>query len=87
MMISMMGLFLANSTSPANFNRIAQMQRIHWLLAILKVADVKIGEGVVHKAVHGAVGTVRVLVHQPGDEVRCEGNDKGLVGPDEDKHM
>ena len=55
------------------------MQRIHRLLAILEVADVEIGEGMVHKANHGAVTTVRVLVNQPGDEVRCKGNDKGLV--------
>ena len=76
---------MTNFPLPADVNRIAQMQRIHRLLAILEVADVKIGEGVVHKAIHGAVRT-SVLVNQPGDEVRCEGNDKGLVGPDEDKH-
>ena len=62
------------------------MQRVHGLLAVLEVADVKIGQAVVHKAKHGAVVTVGVLVNQPGDEVRRKGNDKGLAGQDEDKH-
>lgn len=34
----------------------------------------------VDEAVHGAGVAVHVLIHQSGDEVRCERDHKGLVG-------
>lgn len=63
---------------PAYFYFVAQ---VHWLergCAGLEVADVEVRQGVVDEAVHGAVQAVHVLVHQPRDEVRGEGDDKGL---------
>lgn len=44
----------------------------------LEVTDVEVGQGVINKAVHGAVRAVHVLIDQPRDEVRSEGDDKGL---------
>lgn len=55
--------------SPANLNRVTQMNRIHGFFSILEVGDVKVGECVIHKPVHGTVGAVHVLVDHPGNEV------------------
>lgn len=51
---------------------------VYGLSVWLKVTDVENGQSVVHKAVQGAVRTVRILVDQAGDEVRGEGDDKSL---------
>lgn len=44
----------------------------------LKVTDIEVGETVVDEAVHGPIRAVHVLVDQPRDEIRGEGNHKGL---------
>lgn len=44
----------------------------------LEIGHVEVGECVVEEAVHGAIRTVHVLVDEPRDEVRCEGDYKGL---------
>lgn len=43
-----------------------------------EVGHVKVGERVVDEAVHGPGLAEHVLVHQARDEVRREGNHKGL---------
>lgn len=43
-----------------------------------KVGHVKVGESVVDEAVHGPGLAEHVLVDQPRDEIRREGNHKGL---------
>lgn len=49
---------------------------------VLEVSHVEEGQGVVDKAMHGAVYAVHVLVDQPRDEVGCERYDKCLHGED-----
>lgn len=64
--------------SPAYFHPVAQ---VHWLQRVcawLEVTDVEVRQGVIDKAVHGAVRAVHVLVDQPWDEVRGEGDYEGL---------
>lgn len=56
------------------------MHRLDGVCARLEVADVEVRQSVVDEAVHGAVHAVHVLVDQPRDEVRGEGDDKGLGG-------
>ena len=46
--------------------------------SLLQLADVEKGEGVVDKAVQGPIVTIGILVHETGDEVRGDGNDKSL---------
>lgn len=65
---------------PAHLDGVAEVQRVHGLFALLEVADVKVGQRVVDKSVHGAVGAVHVLVDHPRDEVWGEGDDKRLGG-------
>lgn len=63
---------------PAGIHWVAQ---VHWLQRVcarLEVSDVKVRQSVVDEAVHGAVRAVHVLVDKPRDEVRGEGDDKGL---------
>lgn len=43
-----------------------------------EIGHVKVGESVVDEAVHGPSLAEHVLVHQPRDEIRREGNHKGL---------
>lgn len=45
---------------------------------MLEVTDVEVRQSVIDKTVHGAIRAVHVLVEQPWDEVRGEGDDKGL---------
>lgn len=54
------------------------MERLERGRARLKVTDVEVRQGVIDEAVHGAVRAVHVLVDEPWDEVRGEGDDKGL---------
>lgn len=63
---------------PADFHLKAGIERVNRPCAILEVTDVEVWECVINEAVHGAVITVHVLIHQPGDEVRGEGDDEGL---------
>ena len=63
---------------PANIHTIAQVHGIHGSSAVLKVGDIEVRQGVVDKAMHGAVWAVHIQVDEPGDEVRGEGDDKGL---------
>lgn len=65
---------------PADLNLIAQVQWVIGCCAILKVTDIEGGERVVDEAVHGPILTVHVEVHQARDEVRREGDHKGLPG-------
>ncbi len=54
---------------------------MHWLERIcarLEVTDVKVRQRVIDKAMHAAVRAVHVLVDEPWDEVRSEGDDEGL---------
>lgn len=46
--------------------------------ARFEIGNVEVGQGVVDEAVHGPRLAEHVLVDQPRDEVRCEGDDKGL---------
>lgn len=46
--------------------------------ARFETRNVEVGQGVVDEAVHGPRLAKHVLVDQTRDEVRCEGNDKGL---------
>lgn len=69
---------LNTDTLPAYLYRVAQ---VHWLdgrCAFLKVTDVEVRQSVIDEAMHGAVGAVHVLVDEPWDEVRSEGDDKSL---------
>lgn len=43
-----------------------------------KVAYIKVRQGVIDKAMHGARLAVHVLIDQSGDKIWCEGDDKGL---------
>lgn len=43
-----------------------------------EIGHVKVGERVVDEAVHGPGLAEHVLVHQARDEIRREGNHKGL---------
>lgn len=54
---------------------------VHWVSYVLvnvwpgtgfEVTDIKVGKCVVEKAMHGAVRTVHVQVHEAWDEVRGE---------------
>lgn len=63
---------------PAHLNRVAEVQRIHGFFAFLEVADIKVGQRMVDKSMHGAIGTVHVLVDHSRDEVWSEGDDKCL---------
>lgn len=58
------------------------MPWIHGLFAILEMADIKIGQSMVDKSMHGTIRAVHVLVDHPRDEVRGEGDNKclGIVG-------
>lgn len=46
--------------------------------AWFEIGHVKVGERVVDEAVHGPRLAEHVLVHQPRDEIRREGDHKGL---------
>ena len=48
--------------------------------ARFKIRHVEVGERVVDEAVHGARLAEHVKVDEPGDEVWCEGDHKGLRG-------
>lgn len=63
---------------PANLNGVAELQWIHGFFAFLEVADVKIGQRMVDKSMHGAIWAVHVLVDHPRYEVWSEGDDKCL---------
>lgn len=65
---------------PADVHLVAQVQRVVRGRAVLEVADIEGGEGVVDEAVHGPVLAVHVQVHQAGDEVGREGDHEGLGG-------
>lgn len=65
---------------PACFYLVAQVHRLLRGCARLEVTDVEGRQGVIDEAMHGAIGAVHVLVDKPGDEVRGEGDDKGLGG-------
>lgn len=52
--------------------------RALWRCARSKIGHVKVGECVVNKAVHGARLAEHVLVDEPRNEVRREGDHKGL---------
>ena len=54
---------------PANLNRVAKLQWIHRFFAVLEVADIKTGQRVVDKSMHGAIWAVHVLVDHPRYEV------------------
>lgn len=54
---------------PANIHTVAQVSVVRGPSVVLEVGDVEVGQGVVDKAVHGAVCAVHVLVDQSGDEV------------------
>lgn len=63
---------------PADLNRVTKVQWIHGFLAPLEVADIKVGQGMVDKSMHGAIRAVHVLVDHSRDEVWSEGDDKCL---------
>jgi len=63
---------------PAHLNVVAKVQRIHWFFAFLEMADIKVGQRMVDKSMHGAIRAVHVLVDHPRDEVWREGDDKCL---------
>lgn len=63
---------------PADLHLVAQFQGVIGGCAVLEVADVEGGEGMVDEAMHGPVLTVHVEVHQARDEVRREGDHEGL---------
>lgn len=65
-------------TVPAHVHCVAQMVWVVWLSAWLKVTDVEVGERVIDKAVHCAIGAVRVLVDESWDEVGGESDDERL---------
>lgn len=48
---------------------VAKVQWIRGFFAILEVADIKVGQRIVDKSMHGAIGAVHVLVDHPRDEV------------------
>lgn len=54
---------------PADLNRVTKVQWIHGFLAPLEVADIKIGQRMVDKSMHGAIRAVHVLVDHSRDEV------------------
>lgn len=54
------------------------MHGLERLCAWLEVTDVEKRQSVIDEAMHGAVRAVHVLVDQPWDEVRGEGDDEGL---------
>lgn len=54
------------------------MQWLERVCSWLEVADIEVRQSVIDEAVHGAIRAVHVLVDQPWDEVRGEGDDKGL---------
>lgn len=56
-------------SSPTDFNRVTEVHRIHGFLTRLEMAYIKIGQCVVDKSMHGAIGAVHVLVDHPWDEV------------------
>lgn len=68
----------ASVALPAYLYVVAQVPWLERLCAWLEVTDVEKRQSVIDEAMHGAVRAVRVLVDQPWDEVRCEGDDEGL---------
>lgn len=64
-------------TLPAELNLLVKL-RVFRLCSLLELAHVEKGEGMVDKAVQSPIVTVGVLVHQAGNEVRGDGNDKSL---------
>lgn len=69
---------LWSETSPAYFYFVAEVHWINRFCARLEVTDIEVRQSVIDEAVHAAVGAVLVLVDQPRDEVRGEGDDKCL---------
>lgn len=63
---------------PADLYRVPQVQWIDGFFAFLEVADIKIGQRMVDKSMHGAIRAVHILVDHPRDEVWGEGDDKCL---------
>lgn len=55
--------------------------------ARFEIGNVEVGQGVVNEAVHGPRLAEHVLVDQTRDEVRCEGDDKGLQGKEIKNHF
>lgn len=68
----------AESGSPAYFYFRSKVHRLDWIRSWLKITDIEVGETVVDEAVHGSIRAVHVLVDQPRDEVRGEGDHKCL---------
>lgn len=62
---------------PAELNLLVKL-RVFWLRALLQLADVEEGKGVVDKAMQSPVVTVGVLVHEAGNKVRGDCDDKSL---------
>lgn len=54
---------------PADLNGVAKVQWIQGFFAFLEVADIKIGQRMVDKSMHGAIRAVHVLVDHSRDEV------------------
>lgn len=54
---------------PANLNTVAKVEWIHRFFAFLEVADIKIGQCMVDKSMHGAIRAVHILVNHPRYEV------------------
>lgn len=54
---------------PADLNRVTKMQWIPRFLALLEMADIKIGQRMVDKSMHGTIGAVHILVNHPRNEV------------------
>lgn len=55
--------------SPTDFNGVAEAQWFPGFLTLLEMADIKMGQRMVDKPVHGAIWAVHVLVDHPRDEV------------------
>lgn len=65
-------LVIIQESVPAYLNLVAKIHGVIWSCSCLKIADIKRGQCMVHEAMHGAILTVHIQVHEAWNEVGCE---------------